>query len=61
MCGKRITLLAMLLESQSNPSYSPSPEVAHVLCMYLRKQEIQHNKSSQRFKQQTTKQVQVAY
>lgn len=25
------TLLAILFESQSNPSYSPSPEVAHVL------------------------------
>lgn len=30
-----ITLLAMLLESQSRPSYSPSPEVAQVLWMYL--------------------------
>ncbi len=28
-------LLAMLLESQSRPSYRPSPEVAHVLWMYL--------------------------
>lgn len=28
-------LLAMLLESQSNPSYRPSPLVAHVLWMYL--------------------------
>jgi len=27
-------LLAMLLESQSSPSYSPSPEVAQVLWMY---------------------------
>ena len=26
-----VTLLAMLLESQSRPSYSPSPDVAHVL------------------------------
>lgn len=25
----------MLLESQSNPSYNPSPEVAHVLWIYL--------------------------
>lgn len=30
------TLVAMLLESQSSPSYSPSPEVAHVLWIYLR-------------------------
>ena len=29
------TLFAILLESQSNPSYSPSPDVAHVLWMYL--------------------------
>ncbi|ONK61701.1 uncharacterized protein A4U43_C08F32670 [Asparagus officinalis] len=29
------TLLAMLFDSQSNPSYSPSPDVAHVLWMYL--------------------------
>lgn len=29
------TLLAMLLESQSRPSYNPSPEVAHVLWIYL--------------------------
>ncbi len=28
-------LLAMLLESQSRPSYRPSPDVAHVLWMYL--------------------------
>ena len=28
-------LLAMLLDSQSRPSYRPSPEVAHVLWMYL--------------------------
>ena len=28
-------LFAMLEESQSRPSYSPSPEVAHVLWMYL--------------------------
>ena len=28
-------LLAMLLDSQSRPSYSPSPDVAHVLWMYL--------------------------
>lgn len=28
-------LLAMLLDSQSSPSYRPSPEVAHVLWMYL--------------------------
>ncbi len=27
-------LLAMLFESQSNPSYRPSPEVAQVLWMY---------------------------
>lgn len=26
----------MLLESQSSPSYNPSPEVAHVLWIYLR-------------------------
>jgi hypothetical protein len=25
----------MLLESQSRPSYNPSPEVAHVLWIYL--------------------------
>jgi transposase len=25
----------MLFESQSSPSYNPSPEVAHVLWMYL--------------------------
>ena len=25
----------MLLDSQSRPSYRPSPEVAHVLWMYL--------------------------
>ena len=29
------TLFAMLFESQSSPSYSPSPEVAQVLWMYL--------------------------
>lgn len=29
------TLLAMLFESQSSPSYRPSPEVAHVLWIYL--------------------------
>lgn len=29
------TLLAMLLDNQSSPSYKPSPEVAQVLCMYL--------------------------
>lgn len=29
------TLLAMLLDSQSSPSYKPSPEVAQALCMYL--------------------------
>ena len=28
-------LLAMLLDSQSRPSYSPSPDVAQVLWMYL--------------------------
>ncbi len=28
-------LLAMLLDSQSRPSYRPSPEVAHVLWIYL--------------------------
>lgn len=30
-----VTLLAMLLESQSSPSYNPSPDVAQVLWMYL--------------------------
>lgn len=30
-----VTLFAMLLESQSNPSYKPSPDVAQVLWMYL--------------------------
>ena len=34
---KRGTLLTMLFESQSNPSYNPSPEVAHVLWIYLGK------------------------
>jgi hypothetical protein len=29
------TLLAMLLDSQSSPSYNPSPVVAQVLWMYL--------------------------
>ena len=33
------TLLAILLESQSRPSYSPSPEVAHVLWIYLRNEQ----------------------
>jgi hypothetical protein len=28
-------LLAMFCDSQSRPSYRPSPEVAHVLWMYL--------------------------
>ena len=28
-------LLAMLLDSQSKPSYRPSPDVAHVLWIYL--------------------------
>ena len=28
-------LLAMLLDSQSRPSYRPSPDVAHVLWIYL--------------------------
>ena len=28
-------MLAMLLDSQSRPSYKPSPEVAQVLWMYL--------------------------
>ena len=31
-------LLAILLDSQSKPSYRPSPDVAHVLWMYLRQQ-----------------------
>lgn len=31
-----LALVAMLLESHSNPSYRPSPEVAHVLWMYLK-------------------------
>jgi len=31
------TLFAILFESQSSPSYSPSPEVAHVLWMYLQR------------------------
>jgi hypothetical protein len=30
-----LTFLAMLLDSQSRPSYKPSPEVAHVLWIYL--------------------------
>jgi hypothetical protein len=29
-----LTFLAMLLDSQSRPSYKPSPEVAHVLWIY---------------------------
>jgi len=33
--GALYFLLAMLLESQSRPSYSPSPEVAQVDWMYL--------------------------
>jgi hypothetical protein len=34
--GKEIgTLFAMLLESQSRPSYKPSPVVAQVLWIYL--------------------------
>ena len=32
------TLFAMLFESQSNPSYKPSPEVAQVLWIYLQHQ-----------------------
>lgn len=32
---KRNTALSILLESQSIPSYKPSPDVAHMLCMYL--------------------------
>lgn len=31
-----LALLAILLESQSNPSYRPSPDVAQVLCIYLK-------------------------
>jgi hypothetical protein len=31
-----LTLFAMLLDSQSKPSYRPSPDVAHVLWMYLK-------------------------
>jgi hypothetical protein len=33
-------LLAMLLDSQSKPSYRPSPDVAHVLWMYLLQQQL---------------------
>ena len=33
--GFPYALLAMLLDNQSSPSYRPSPEVAHVLWMYL--------------------------
>ena len=32
-------LLAMLLDSQSKPSYRPSPDVAHVLWIYLHNME----------------------
>lgn len=34
---KQATLLTILLESQSSPSYKPSPDVAHALCIYLQK------------------------
>ena len=33
--GNPHALLATLLDNQSSPSYRPSPEVAHVLWMYL--------------------------
>lgn len=52
-----LTLLAILLESQSSPSYSPSPEVAHVLCMYLENKKYNKQKSSQRFKLQTPRHI----